>query len=133
MARKPETTFRQAVEKKLPREVHREKMNNPYSAGTADSWYSGSGGDLWVEYKFLPSLPQRGVVNAKRIGLTKLQLDWLRGRHKEGRNVAVIVGTPVGGVVLRDLEWESEVKIPEFIGRVLAKTFLAEWIAQQTL
>ena len=130
---KPETNFRLRIEKKLPRSLHREKMANPYRGGTADSWYSGTAGDLWVEYKFLPRVPQRGIVDAKRIGLSALQLDWLRGRYKEGRNVAVIVGTPAGGVIMRNLEWETEMSADSFTRRLDTIEHLSNWIAQQTL
>lgn len=132
---KPETNFRLKIERLLPpkKTLHREKMNNPYSAGTADSWYSGDLADLWVEYKFLPSVPQRGIVDAKRIGLTALQSDWLKGRYEEGRNVCVIVGTPAGGVIMRNMEWASEMTVDSFRERLITIPALATWIAQQTL
>lgn len=132
MAAKPETGFRLKVERKLPRALHKEKMANPYRGGTADCWYSGLRGDLWVEYKFLPQLPQRGVIDAKRMGLTALQLQWLRGRYEEGRSVCVIAGCPVGGVIMRDLEWEAGITASSFVQRTVPATELAEWIAQQT-
>lgn len=132
MARKPETNFRLKIERRLPRALHREKMNNPFRGGTADSWYSGKGGDLWVEYKFLPRVPQRGIITPERLDLSHLQCQWLRGRHEEGRNVAVIVGTPAGGVIMRDLEWEEEVAVDLFVSRTVTVPDIALWIAQQT-
>lgn len=132
MASKPESNFRLKVERDLPRALHREKMNNPYRGGTADCWYSGHRGDLWVEYKFLPQLPQRGIIDAKRMGLTALQLQWLRGRYEEGRNVSVIVGCPTGGVIMRGLEWEAGIAAEVFAQRVVSAKELAQWITQQT-
>lgn len=127
----PETNFRLRVERKLPRTLHREKMANPYTGGTADSWYSGKKGDLWVEYKFLPSIPQRGMITAKRIGLTPLQEDWLKGRYEEGRNVAVIVGVPGGGVIMRNLLWAKSTPASLFATRV-SDVAIAQWIAHET-
>ena len=132
MASKPESVFRIRVERDLPRSIHKEKMNNPYRGGTADCWYSGHCGDLWVEYKFLPQIPRRGIIDAKRVGLTMLQLQWLRGRYEEGRNVCVIVGTPVGGVIMRDLEWEAGTTAEAFVQRIVPVKELTAWIAQQT-
>ena len=132
MASKPESVFRLRIERNLPRALHKEKMSNPYRGGTADCWYSGQLGDLWVEYKFLPSVPQRGIIDAKRMGLTALQLQWLRGRYEEGRNVCVIVGTPVGGVIMRDLEWEAGTTAEAFVQRIVPVKELTAWIAQQT-
>lgn len=73
-------------------------MNNPYRSGTADDWYSGSAKDLWVEYKFVV-LPVRETTGIA-IELSTLQRNWLISRHREGRQVAVIVGSRNAGVVL---------------------------------
>lgn len=132
MARKPETNFRLKIEKLIPGTIHREKNSNPFSGGTADSWYSGTLNDLWVEYKFLPQLPQRGIVDSKRIGLSKLQQLWLRGRYEEGRNVAVVIGVPTGGVILRDLTWENGITPVDFAERVTTIKDVANWITQET-
>ncbi len=135
MAVKPENSFITGVHKFLPpsKILHREKMNNPYRGGTADWWYSGNLCDLWVEYKFLPRVPQRGDMTPERYGLTALQLDWLHRRHVEGRNVAVIVGTPKGGVIMRDLAWETHISPIKFTAGILERRALADWITQQTL
>lgn len=108
MASKPETTFYQSVHRHLPAEtsLHREKMANPYRGGTADHWYSGTKADLWVEWKFI-KLPARDKTIIK-VGLSPLQLDWMKRRYEEGRNVWVIVGFREGGVIMRDLEWEDD-------------------------
>ena len=134
MAVKPENTFISGVHKHLPsvKVIHREKMNNPYRGGTADWWYSGTKNDLWIEYKFLPRMPQRGDITPERIGLTALQLDWLRGRYAEGRNVGVIVGCPKGGVIMRDLAWDSECSVQAFTSQIIDRKALASWIVQQT-
>ena len=112
-------------------------MNNEYRGGTADWWYSGTKKDLWIEYKFLPRVPQRGTVwlckpDVKKPDLSRLQQDWLRGRHVEGRNVAVVIGCPSGGVVLRDLEWERAFSATEFVSRIQTRNQLADWIKQET-
>ena len=135
MAVKPENQFIAGVHKHLPsvRILHREKMNNPYRGGTADLWYSAKVSDLWVEYKFLPRVPQRGIIDAARINLSSLQQEWLRGRHEEGRNVGVIVGCPAGGVVLRDLAWEEGISVGAFVEQMLTRQKLAQWIMQQVL
>lgn len=133
MASKPETNFRRKIERGLPREIHREKMANPYRGGTADSWYSARRSDLWVEYKFLPQIPQRGSITAERLGLSRLQQKWLSGRYAEGRNVVVIVGVPTGGVILRDAAWETEIPAKEFSSRIVPAEAISAWIAQTTL
>lgn len=138
MTAKPENTFRASVHRHLPVELHHEKMNNPYSSGTADDWYSGTKSDLWVEFKFLPRIPQRGNVwlcnpNVKQPMLSVLQQRWLRGRYEEGRNVHVVVGCPDGGVIMSDLEWERPLAASGFVTRIVTRKELALWIARETM
>lgn len=131
MAVKPENQFVSGVHKHLHLQApYREKMNNPYRGGTPDWWYSGNLRDLWIEYKFLPRTPQRGVVTP---ALSELQKLWLRERHKEGRVVYVVVGCPIGGVVLSDLEWEQPIPVDLFLDRILERKALALWITQKTM
>lgn len=106
MSTKPETTFYLSVHKHLPPQVYKVKMSNPYTGGIPDCWYSGTANDLWVEYKFV-KLPVRGDTNID-FGFSKLQLDWMNARFKEGRNVCAIIGCKEGGVVLRSGAWNRE-------------------------
>lgn len=131
MAQKPESTFIASVHRYLPLELHAEKMNNPYSSGTPDVYYSGNKADLWCEYKFFPKLPVRSPT--LKADLSPLQLKWLRGRYTEGRNVFVIVGCPAGGVVLSNLEWENPVPLITFTSRIISRAALAEWLSTATL
>ena len=138
MAIKPENTFRSGVHKFLPKELHHEKMNNPYSSGTADDWFSGTKADLWIEYKFLPRLPQRASVwlvnpNVAKPLLSKLQELWLHKRHVEGRTIAVVIGCPEGGIILRDLKWEDPITVETFKDNLVPRKAIALWIEEQTM
>lgn len=104
-------------------------MNNPYSSGTPDFWFSGKR-DLWVEYKWLPRDPLRGAVNVGKL-LSALQARWLRSRHTEGRGVAVIVGCPSGGVPLAGVSWDREIPATEFRELTLSRRDLSNWIQKQ--
>lgn len=128
MSKKPETTFIASVHKHFPdKQVpHREKMNNPYRSGTADVWYSGRKGDLWVEYKFIPKLPVKS--NSVLVDCSPLQLKWLGDRHREGRSVFVIVGHPAGGVILSDLEWGEPMSVTEFERRTVSREAICKWL-----
>jgi hypothetical protein len=124
---KPENQFITGIHKYLPPTIYRMKNNNAYTAGIPDVWYSGTKADLWVEYKFVPRVPQRDVVLPD---LSLLQKYWLRERHHEGRNVAVIVGCPAGGVILEDMTWEREVE--GFSRLILPRPDLARWLRGYT-
>lgn len=133
VAAKPENTFISSIHRRIPKKIHKEKMANPYRGGTADCWYSGKKNDLWVEYKYLPSVPQRGIITWERIGLSELQLEWLNERSEEGRNVVVIVGTPDGGVLYRHREWEMTHSCVEFRKRLVSRDDIANFIAEETM
>ena len=124
MAAKPETAFYTSVHRHLPSidRLHREKMANPYRGGTADHYYDGPDADMWIEWKFI-LLPKRDdtVIDLvtprgkkNESPLSGLQQDWLAGRHRNGRNVWVVVGCKEGGVIRRcpdewDTPWRADV------------------------
>jgi hypothetical protein len=58
--------------------------------------------------------------------LSDLQKEWLNKRYQEGRQVAVIVGSPEGGVMLSDLAWETPVKPDYFRSQLKTKPELAK-------
>lgn len=130
MAVKPENTYIASVHKHLPRALYRMKTNNPYVAGIPDCYYSGDKDALWVEYKYVAKLPARVPV---RIEVSALQKQWLEGRHAEGRNVAIIVGSPEGGVILTVGELGEELTASQFRMLMETKQEVAEWITNQTM
>ena len=109
---KPETKFYRRVNEKLPPEVHRQKITSLYGNGTPDFWYSGSKGDAWVEYKWEPKLSRNGVDPVKL--LSALQRKWLNDRHREGRSVLLVIGSPQGCAVLSNGAWNERVPVEEF-------------------
>jgi hypothetical protein len=130
--RKPENTFISGVHKYLPNDVpYHEKMANPYRGGTPDVYYSGSKKDLWIEYKYIEKLPVKVPI---KVDLSALQVIWLSGRHAEGRNVAVVVGSKDGCLLLRYPEWErTDITSAEFKERCMTRKELGAWILRETV
>lgn len=128
MAVKPENQFISSVDRHLPVAVYRCKMSNPYIRGIPDKWYSGTKGDLWIEYKFIPRIPVKAPIV---IDLTELQKDWLENRHREGRNVAIVVGSPKGGVILRPNGCYT-ITPQAFVEALKPRAEIAQWIISQT-
>lgn len=126
-ATKPENAFIRSIHRLIP-DVYGEKMSNPWRSGTADVWYSGLLGDLWVEYKYEAKLPRS---HANRPGVTPLQELWLNQRYDEGRNVAVVLGLPNGGVIFRDKEWMEPLTAEQLAAKVVSKAAIAQWIHDQ--
>lgn len=128
---KPETRFYTAVHKLLPRNLHREKMHNVYRGGTADVWYSGNADDLWVEYKWLAKLPRNALVRLDKL-LSPLQQQWLTGRHEEGRNTVVILGTPEGAWICEGTTWKQPLDPVIIRTQVITKRNVADYITKRT-
>lgn len=134
MSRKPESQFIKSVHYHLPppTQLHREKMHNIYRSGTFDCWYSGNLDDLWIEFKFEPAFPIRDRFIFPK--LSPNQIRWAANRHKEGRNLVVIVGYPQGGVIYyKPHEWEIKgLDITEITNRLMSRKELANYIYNQT-
>jgi len=129
MASKPETRFYNSVHRYVPKQVYSMKNNNPFISGIADVWYSFDR-TLWVEYKYLDTMPVKRDTNIEE-AVSSLQADWLEGRHKQGRQVAVIVGCPKGGVIFPGLDWKCTLSADEFLSRVVSREAVAAWIFKQ--
>lgn len=104
-------------------------MSNPFRGGAADDWYSGHGGDLWVEYKYVHPLPVRVPIEPAVSGL---QYDWLINRAAEGRNVAVVVGCKEGGVIIRAPAFRDKILPEDFRARTMSRDAIAAWIVSET-
>lgn len=68
-------------------------------AGTPDRYFDGPGGDLWVEFKYMPSVPRSGVIGGmdeKKQGFYRAkQVAWLERRFKNNSTLEDIGVTPV--------------------------------------
>jgi len=110
---KPERRFRQSITKYLKGKLYVWAINDSWHAGVPDHYYSGSGADLWAEYKYFPTDKARFDLTKpdKNPKLTRIQQEWLNKQHDRGRNVRVIVGMPSGGVILLNKEWMEPVTV----------------------
>lgn len=135
MARKPEAVFVGSVHKHLDKAVYRVGMANPYTGGIPDQYYEGSRSELWVEYKFYPKLPPiLDLLNRKaRTKLSGLQETWLKRAYGNGRNVAVILGTPDGGIIFHNLSWQIEYERDACVIATRSRKDIAEWIYNETM
>jgi hypothetical protein len=105
------------------------KINDAFQGGVADAYYSGRS-DIWIEYKFVKSLPKR-VDTRIDPGLSLLQQKWLRDRNAEGRRVCVIIGSPEGSLILPGIDWDREISMADFISHAVEKTEVVAYIEQQ--
>lgn len=126
MASGPENRFIKSVNSKL-KGIYFEKMHNPYRGGTPDVWYSGKR-DTWIEYKWINSVPKKGVLIPDLSGLQKL---WLDRRFSEGRDVLVVVGCPLGAIIFSDpAEWNDGIAVELVTPVILSKPGYVAWLTR---
>jgi hypothetical protein len=123
-----EAGFTRYIFKKLPLEIYKWKIMNMMQNGVPDCYFSGSHGDLWVEVKYQKA-PKK--VNTKfKANLSTLQDKWLTERSKEGRNVAVVLGTDLGCRIFKYNDWSISLRRPDLIH---TRADVIQWICKQTL
>ena len=133
MSQGPETRYIKRIHNKLDKRIHTEKTHNVYRGGTADCWYSGPKGDMWIEYKWIDAIPKRKNT-AVIPDLSGLQKEWLHDRFAEGRTVCVVVGSPEGGVWFSNPEsWEAGLSASQFRFHMLSVQAIAASIESMVL
>ena len=133
---KPETLYMQKLHKHLPEFLYKEKMNNPYRGGTPDVYYEGNADILWVEYKYLPSLPPTFTLTNPKgaTSVTSLQAKWLRRSFENGRNTLVILGIAnEGGIIFGVPELDTTYTREELQARIWPNSMIARIIAQTVM
>ena len=78
--------------RKLPKEVYRWKINDPYHGGVSDTYYSGPNNHCWIEYKYKENLPAK--LNSKiKINLSEQQRIWLARQQEHGVFTYAVFGS----------------------------------------
>lgn len=124
-----ESQFTAALNAQLKTSLYVQKFSVQFARGVPDCYYSGSQRDLWTEHKYFPTLP--ATIDLTKEAITsRLQQEWLIGRHKEGRFVGMIVGSGVRAneahLFLPGLEWQKPLTRDEFLARAKNKKDLAK-------
>lgn len=119
-----EAQYTRSINRLLPSVVYSWKINDRFTGGIPDAWYSGPGGDLWVEYKYVQKFGKTIKPN-----LSKLQTSWLNNRAKEKKDVAVIVGSPQGSIVFEN-SWDIKSTVPDTL---LTKKEVAKYITEKVI
>ena len=117
-----ESGFTQSIMRKFDKRIYKWKIMNTMQKGVPDCYFSGPAGDLWLEVKYITA-PKRETTLIKT-GLSALQLKWLTGRHKEGRNVALLIGSDIGSQIRTQFFELPAIRT----SLVLTKQQVIEWI-----
>lgn len=122
-----ESKYTASIHKLLPKTIYKWKINDNFQGGVPDAYYSGHGGDLWIEYKYLQKLPKRTdtlIVPQLR----SLQIRWLNDRSAEGRNCLVVVGCPDGSYIFNSDTWGEGVTTEVFKNGMVTRQAIADEI-----
>ncbi len=118
-----------------PKRVYQEKTNNAFRGGIPDDYYEGNGrpGVLRVEYKYTARIPKELNLISKttKPALSPLQQRWLNRAYSNGQQVAVIVGTRTGGLILTNRRWEQPITKDYFEKHLKDRKAIMMWIERQ--
>lgn len=130
-ASKPESLFIQRIHRAMGAHApYHLKVNMPLAGGIPDVYYSGDGGDMWVEYKYDP---RAGMgVRFVQPNLSPLQTRWLNQRWKEGRQVAVILGCETGVMIYQHGKWTVPMAPSFFQSNLVSEQEAANFILKRT-
>jgi hypothetical protein len=123
-----EHSFIRAVHAHLPPEVFRWKIHDKFAGGVPDAFYAGPASTLFVEYKYVKTLPKRDDTLI-RTCLTPQQIHWLNTLHDYNQPVALIVAVGDQALVLLDKRWNTNISKTGFLKEAIQRNRIASWIA----
>lgn len=126
MATTPEARFIRSINRLLPSDIYSEGMANPYRGGTPDRYYEGSRSHLWVEYKYIKTVPASWRIKDH---VTALQIKWIRRAQKNHVPIAVIAGFNKSGLILvEDMYWDMSLSRHDINRYLLSKEKIVNFI-----
>lgn len=121
-----ERTFINKVHKKLPPTIYKWKINDSYTGGVPDCFYSGPAGHCFVEYKFKKELPKRDRTPIN-FNLSAQQELWLTERSKQGVPCYVALAVDNLIVLTQNFEKSNQYLTEEFLeDSMLFEDFVAK-------
>ena len=121
--------FIRAVHRKLPDNIYRWKIHDTYAGGVPDAFYAGPARCLFVEYKYLPTLPKRKTTTIKT-SLSPNQKHWLDRMLSLDQFVAVVIGSPAASIILINGAWHSDITLYTFSKYATSANNIATWITR---
>lgn len=122
-----EHSFIKAVHRSLPNDIYRWKIHDTFTGGVPDAFYAGPAGTLFVEYKYIKTLPKRHTTELK-LGLSPLQINWLNMMCDLGHSVAAIIGTSLGVLVLTDKQWTERITLEYYFANNKPRPYAIDFI-----
>lgn len=122
-----EHSFIRAVHARLPPDLFRWKIHDTFAGGVPDAFYAGPASTLFVEYKYVKTLPKRDDTPI-RTCLTPQQARWLNTLHDLNQPVALILGCGELALVLLEKRWNTNISRKRFTEEAVPHKHIANWI-----
>ena len=128
-----ETSYRKSLERHtVPHLSDYWKIHDSFKNGVPDALLEGAHRDLWVEYKYIKTLPKRDTTMIDLTNPNKYlslhQQKWLERRYHLRQDTLVLVGAPVGSVLFWDLSWKRPISTASFRQQAVSTKDAARWI-----
>ena len=119
-----ERQFITKVHKNLSSDIYKWKINDSYTGGVPDCFYSGPAGHCFVEYKYKKELPKRDTTPIN-FNLSAQQELWLTERSKQGVPCYVALAVDNLIVLTQNFEKSNQYLTKEFLeDSMLFKDFI---------
>ena len=121
-----ERQFITKVHKNLSSDIYKWKINDSYTGGVPDCFYTGPAGHCFVEYKYKKELPKRDTTPIN-FNLSALQAIWLTERSKQGVPCYVALAVDNLIVLTQNFEKSNQYLTEEFLeDSMLFEDFVAK-------
>ena len=124
-----EHSFVRSIHKALHPDVYKWKIHDTYTGGVPDAMYAGPAGVLFVEYKYIKSLPKRDDTIIRH-SLSELQSAWLE-RIQQSAAVALIIGIEDTAIIL-ERDFSTNISKLQYIEQNISRRSVADWIYSVT-
>jgi hypothetical protein len=124
-----EHSFVRSIHNALSPDVYKWKIHDTYTGGVPDAMYAGPAGVLFVEYKYVKSLPKKDTT-AIRHSLSALQCAWLE-RMKGSTNVALVLGVGDTALIIVD-DFSANICKSTYVEQSIPRRQVAQWIYDTT-
>ena len=122
-----EHSFIRAVHSKLDPALRKWKIHDQFAGGVPDAYYLGPTSDLWIEYKYVKTLPKRPDT-VLSTSFSELQRLWLDDLYRCNRPCALVIGHEQRAVVLQQGSWNNDITLATFIKTSIHRKDLVVWI-----
>lgn len=124
-----EHSFVRSIHNALHPDVYKWKIHDTYTGGVPDAMYAGPAGVLFVEYKYVKSLPKRDDTIIRH-SLSPLQEQWLT-RMSDSTLVALVLGCEDKALIILD-DFSANICKSRYVEEAIPRRQVAQWIYEST-